>query len=106
MNTNEVAIRCGEHAFTRLQKLLPQQDRLLPKIYQTTDDQYIIYWDSIRWFESSDKGETELVKAFNRAFDYLEERPMYRKENSSNLDTALIVRKHYSVRNMTALILS
>ena len=31
---------------------------------------------------------------------------MYRKENSSNLDTALIVRKHYSVRNMTALILS
>lgn len=37
MNTNEVAIRCGEHAFTRLQKLLPQQDRLLPKIYQTTD---------------------------------------------------------------------
>lgn len=26
--------------------------------------------------------------------------------NSSNLDTALIVRKHYSVRNMTALILS
>lgn len=65
MNTNEVAIRCGEHAFTRLQKLLPQQDRLLPKIYQTTDDQYI-----------------------------------------SNLDTALIVRKHYSVRNMTALILS
>lgn len=74
MNTNEVAIRCGEHAFTRLQKLLPQQDRLLPKIYQTTDDQYIIYWDSIRWFESSDKGETELVKAFNRAFDYLEKR--------------------------------
>lgn len=43
MNTNEVAIRCGEHAFTRLQKLLPQQDRLLPKIYQTTDDQYVIY---------------------------------------------------------------
>ena len=28
MNTSEVAIRCGEHAFTRLQKLLPQQDRL------------------------------------------------------------------------------
>lgn len=75
MNTSKVAIRCGEHAFTRLQKLLPQQDRLLPKIYQTTDDQYIIYWDSIRWFESSDKGETELVKAFNRAFDYLEKRP-------------------------------
>lgn len=47
MNTSEVAIRCGEHAFTRLQKLLPQQDRLLPKIYQTEDDQYIIYWDSI-----------------------------------------------------------
>lgn len=81
MNTNEVAIRCGEHAFTRLQKLLPQQDRLLPKIYQTTDDQYIIYWDSIRWFESSDKGETELVKAFNRAFDYLEERPFDQEGN-------------------------
>lgn len=28
------------------------------------------------------------------------------KRESSNLDTALIVRKHYSVRNMTALILS
>lgn len=72
MNTSEVAIRCGEHAFTRLQKLLPQQDRLLPKIYQTEDDQYIIYWDSIHWFESSDKREAELVRAFNRAFDYLE----------------------------------
>lgn len=60
MNTSEVAIRCGEHAFTRLQKLLPQQDRLLPKIYQTEDDQYIIYWDSIHWFESSDKREAEL----------------------------------------------
>lgn len=81
MNTSKVAIRCGEHAFTRLQKLLPQQDRLLPKIYQTTDDQYIIYWDSIRWFESSDKGETELVKAFNRAFDYLEERPFDQEGN-------------------------
>lgn len=75
MNTSEVAIRCGEHAFTRLQKLLPQQDRLLPKIYQTEDDQYIIYWDSIHWFESSDKREAELVRAFNRAFDYLEECP-------------------------------
>lgn len=75
MNTSEVAIRCGEHAFTRLQKLLPQQDRLLPKIYQTEDDQYIIYWDSIHWFESSDKREAELVRAFNRAFDYLEELP-------------------------------
>ena len=81
MNTSKVAIRCGEHAFTRLQKLLPQQDRLLPKIYQTTDDQYIIYWDSIRWFESSDKEETELVKAFNRAFDYLEERPFDQEGN-------------------------
>lgn len=81
MNESKVAIRCGEHAFTRLQKLLPQQDRLLPKIYQTTDDQYIIYWDSIRWFESSDKGETELVKAFNRAFDYLEERPFDQEGN-------------------------
>ena len=70
MNTSEVAIRCGEHAFTRLQKLLPQQDRLLPKIYQN-EDQYIIYWDSIHWFESSDKREAELVRAFNRAFDYL-----------------------------------
>lgn len=30
----------------------------------------------------------------------------YQWYNSSNLDTALIVRKHYSVRNMTALILS
>ena len=40
MNTNEVAIRCGEHAFTRLHKLLPQQDRLLPKIYQN-EDQYM-----------------------------------------------------------------
>ena len=47
MNESKVAIRCGEHAFTRFQKLLPQQDRLLPKIYQTTDDQYIIYWDNI-----------------------------------------------------------
>lgn len=74
MNTNEVAIRCGEHAFTRLQKLLPQQDRLLPKIYQN-EDQYIIYWESIHWFESSDKREAELVRAFNRAFDYLEECP-------------------------------
>lgn len=81
MNTSKVAIRCGEHAFTRLQKLLPQQDRLLPKIYQTTDDQYIIYWDSIRWFESLDNGETELVKAFNRAFDYLEERPFDQEGN-------------------------
>lgn len=51
MNTSEVAIRCGEHAFTRLQKLLPQQDRLLPKIYQTEDDQYIIYWDSISFMQ-------------------------------------------------------
>lgn len=59
MNTNEVAIRCGEHAFTRLQKLLPQQDRLLPKIYQN-ENQYIIYWESIHWFESSDKREAEL----------------------------------------------
>lgn len=74
MNTSEVAIRCGEHAFTRLQKLLPQQDRLLPKIYQN-EDQYIIYWESIHWFESSDKREAELVRAFNRAFDYLEECP-------------------------------
>lgn len=81
MNTSKVAIRCGEHAFTRLQKLLPQQDRLLPKIYKTTDDQYIIYWDSIRWFESSDKGETELVKAFTRAFDYLKERPFDQEGN-------------------------
>ncbi len=47
----------------------------LPKIYQTEDDQYIIYWDSIHWFESSDKREAELVRAFNRAFDYLEECP-------------------------------
>ena len=75
MNESKVAIRCGEHAFTRFQKLLPQQDRLLPKIYQTEDDQYIIYWDSIHWFESSDKREAELVRAFNRAFDYLEECP-------------------------------
>lgn len=105
MNTSEVAIRCGEHAFTRLQKLLPQQDRLLPKIYQTEDDQYIIYWDSIHWFESSDKREAELVRAFNRAFDYLEECP-FDQDGNINLDTALIVRKHYSVRNMTALILS
>ena len=67
MNTNEVAI-------TRLHKLLPQQDRLLPKIYQN-EDQYIIYWESIHWFESSDKREAELVRAFNRAFDYLEECP-------------------------------
>lgn len=74
MNTSEVAIRCGEHAFTRLQKLLPQQDRLLPKIYQN-ENQYIIYWESIHWFEPSDKREAELVRSFNRAFDYLEECP-------------------------------
>lgn len=75
MNTNEVAIRCGEHAFTRLQKLLPQQDRLLPKIYQTTDDQYVIYWDNIYWYETYNSNEAEIVKAFGQAFDYLEKRP-------------------------------
>lgn len=75
MNKNKVAIRCGEHAFTRFQKLLPQQDRLLPKIYQTTDDQYIIYWDNIYWYETYNSNETEIVKAFEQAFDYLEERP-------------------------------
>ena len=75
MNTSEVAIRCGEHAFTRLQKLLPQQDRLLPKIYQTTDDQYIIYWDNIYWYETYNSNEAEIVKAFGQAFDYLEECP-------------------------------
>ena len=81
MNESKVAIRCGEHAFTRFQKLLPQQDRLLPKIYQTTDDQYIIYWDNIHWYESSDKRETELVRAFEREFDYLEERPFDQNGN-------------------------
>lgn len=75
MNTSEVAIRCGEHAFTRLQKLLPQQDRLLPKIYQTTDDQYVIYWDNIYWYETYNSNEAEIVKAFGQAFDYLEKRP-------------------------------
>lgn len=73
MNTNEVAIRCGEHAFTRLQKLLPQQDRLLPKIYQTEDDQYIIYWDSIHWFESSDKREAELFKIWRNNLEFHKE---------------------------------
>ena len=63
MNTNEVAIRCGEHAFTRLQKLLPQQDRLLPKIYQTTDDQYVIYWDNIYWYETYNSNEAEIVNS-------------------------------------------
>lgn len=75
MNESKVAIRCGEHAFTRFQKLLPQQDRLLPKIYQTIGSQYIIYWDSIHWYKSFGKREAELVSAFERAFDYLEERP-------------------------------
>ena len=75
MNESKVAIRCGEHAFTRFQKLLPQQDRLLPKIYQTTDDQYIIYWDNIYWYETYNSNEAEIVKAFGQAFDYLEERP-------------------------------
>ena len=75
MNTSKVAIRCGEHAFTRLQKLLPQQDRLLPKIYQTTDDQYVIYWDNIYWYETYNSNEAEIVKAFGQAFDYLEKRP-------------------------------
>ena len=75
MNESKVAIRCGEHAFTRFQKLLPQQDRLLPKIYQTTDDQYIIYWDNIYWYETYNSNEAEIVKAFGQAFDYLEKRP-------------------------------
>lgn len=75
MNTSKVAIRCGEHAFTRLQKLLPQQDRLLPKIYQTTDDQYVIYWDNIYWYETYNSNEAEIVKAFGQAFDYLEKCP-------------------------------
>ena len=89
MNTNEVAIRCGEHAFTRLQKLLPQQDRLLPKIYQN-EDQYIIYWESIHWFESSDKREAELVRAFNRAFDYLEECPFDQDGNICRLSEPML----------------
>ena len=82
MNTSEVAIRCGEHAFTRLQKLLPQQDRLLPKIYQTTDDQYVIYWDNIYWYETYNSNEAEIVKAFGQAFDYLENVRLIRMEIS------------------------
>lgn len=47
---SEVAIKCQEKSYEKLMETCKKLEYLPDKIYKD-DDQYILYWESVKWFD-------------------------------------------------------